>query len=147
MDISSRLSLEEFNEIYSKVPRLTVEVIVRTPAGVLLTRRAIEPYKGQWHIPGGTVLYKESITDAVHRVADDELGLHVSIERMLGYIEYPSEEQKRGFGWTIGLAFLCTSTGGELRGSPQGEIIEAFSSLPADLISEQKEFLAAHLSL
>jgi len=59
------LSQKEFDDIYSKVPRLTVEVIVKNRAGgILLTKRAIEPCKGQWHLPGGTVRFGESLLEA-----------------------------------------------------------------------------------
>lgn len=46
----------EYDSIYSRVPRLCVEVVISTRAqGVLLTRRDIPPNIGAWHIPGGTV--------------------------------------------------------------------------------------------
>ena len=62
------LTPDEFRDIYSKVPRLTVEVVLRSPAGVLLTLRDIEPCRGLWHLPGGTVRYGEKLLDAVRRV-------------------------------------------------------------------------------
>src|SRR6185295_8718349 len=64
-----RLAKKEFDAIYSLVPRLTVEVVVQTDAGIVLTRRAIEPAKGKWHIPGGTVFKGETLRQAVKRVA------------------------------------------------------------------------------
>jgi len=39
-EVSSHLPEVEFHEIYAKVPRLTVEVVVQGPGGVLLTKRA-----------------------------------------------------------------------------------------------------------
>jgi hypothetical protein len=53
------LSHQDFAFIYSKVPRLTVEVIVVVDGGVVLVKRQEASWQGQWHIPGGTVLYKE----------------------------------------------------------------------------------------
>lgn len=51
---SHPLTQQEFDDIYSKVPRLTVEIIVtNSERALLLTKRAIEPCKGQWHLPGG----------------------------------------------------------------------------------------------
>ncbi len=63
------LTEEEFREIYSKVPRLTVEVIVQSSRGILLTKRASGPCSGLWHIPGGTVRFGEPLVAAVSRVA------------------------------------------------------------------------------
>ena len=81
----------EYASIFSRVPRLTVEVVIfAAERGVLLTLREIEPCIGLWHLPGGTVRFGEPVTDAVARVAEDELGLAVRAGDLLGYIEYPS---------------------------------------------------------
>ena len=54
----------EFDAIFSRVPRLSVEVVIYTPErGVLLMLRDIPPNVGAWHIPGGTVLFGERVTD------------------------------------------------------------------------------------
>ncbi len=135
------LSREEFRAIYSKVPRLCVEVVIKTEKGVVLTLRSIEPYKGLWHIPGGTVYFKERLVDAVRRVAKDEVGVEVEIEKLLGYIEYPDEENYRGFGWPVGVAFLVKIVSGKLTGSEQGEEVREFTSLPENMVEPQKEFL------
>ncbi len=45
------LPFEEFQEIYSKVPRLCVEVVLRSDEGIMLTKRTINPWKGMWHFP------------------------------------------------------------------------------------------------
>src|SRR5438309_424541 len=81
----------EYDWIFSRVPRLCVEVVlIDSDRGVLLALRDIPPNVGAWHIPGGTVLFGESLVDAVRRVALDELGLPVTAQELLGYIEYPS---------------------------------------------------------
>jgi 8-oxo-dGTP pyrophosphatase MutT (NUDIX family) len=81
----------EFDSIFSRVPRLCVEVVIAAPErGVLLTRRDIPPNAGAWHIAGGTVLFGEPLVQSVKRVARDELGLEVAVGELLGYIEYPS---------------------------------------------------------
>ncbi|NMB83739.1 NUDIX hydrolase [Candidatus Roizmanbacteria bacterium] len=138
-------SYDEFREIYSKVPRLTVEVIIKTDKGIILTLRKLDSWKGQWHIPGGTVLYKETLERAAARIAEEELGVKIAINKQLGHIYYPSEEKERGFGWSIGIAFLCTIVSGTPRGSDQGEKIGAFEVLPKNTIAEAKEFLEKHL--
>jgi hypothetical protein len=42
----------EYEAVYARVPRLTVEVVIASEAGVLLTRRETGPCQGLWHIPG-----------------------------------------------------------------------------------------------
>ena len=61
------LSQKELWEIYKKVPRLTVETIFHSNGGVFLTLRNIDPCKGLWHSPGGTVRFGERLTEAVAR--------------------------------------------------------------------------------
>ena len=74
---SKPFSPEQFKNIYSQVPRFCVELIIRTPQGVALTLRSLPAWHNQWHLPGGTVLYEETLAQAVERVAQDEVGLKV----------------------------------------------------------------------
>ena len=100
------LSEQEFREIYAKVPRLTVEVVVQCPRGILLTKRGSGPCAGLWHLPGGTVRFGEPLVDAVRRVAAEETGREVEAGPLLGYIEYPSH-YRNGLDSPVGMAFLC----------------------------------------
>jgi 8-oxo-dGTP diphosphatase len=44
---------------------------------ILLTLRAIDPYKGQWCIPGGHIEENEPVKDAVIREVKEETGLQL----------------------------------------------------------------------
>jgi 8-oxo-dGTP pyrophosphatase MutT (NUDIX family) len=137
----------EYDWIFSRVPRLCVEVVIATPEhGVLLKLRDIPPNVGAWHIPGGTVLFGEPVAEAVKRVARDELGLDVEVGELLGYIEYPSHYEN-GLDSPVGLAFrsvpIPPSRGAE--DAPNG--CEWFRRLPEGLYAEQREFLAQRLGL
>jgi ADP-ribose pyrophosphatase YjhB (NUDIX family) len=137
------LSQTEFEDIYSKVPRLTVEVVVASERGVLLSLRTSGPCRGLWHIPGGTVYYGEPLTEAVRRVAKDELCLDVRAERLLGYLEYPSH-LAQGIDWPVGIAFgveLTQSSAQRLRTHP--ETLDWFTRLPEAMHYEQRNFLSA----
>jgi ADP-ribose pyrophosphatase YjhB (NUDIX family) len=135
----------DFDAIYARVPRLTVEVLLEMDAGLVLVRRDIEPCIGQWHIPGGTVYFGESPRDTVRRVAAVELGLEVTPGELVGYIEYPKMHADGYPGWPIGMAFTATRVSGELSGSDMGAEVACFrpepASVPDDIIAEQGEFL------
>ena len=140
------LPKEEFDAIYSRVPRLTVEVVISSPErGVLLSLRDIEPCKGMWHLPGGTVRFGEPLVEAVGRVARDELGLRVEAGEMLGYIEYPSHYEN-GLDCPVGVAFAARIE--ERLSADRTRLnVEWFNALPDNMHDEQKDFLAAQLGL
>lgn len=141
IEIRGPLPQEEFDRIFSRVPRLTVEVVIASPErGVLLTLRDIEPCRGMWHLPGGTVRFGEPLVDAVARVAADELGLAVTVGPLLGYIEYPSHYEN-GLDSPVGLAFAATIT--PVTDSPAASS-RWFTQLPENMHDEQKRFLAEH---
>ncbi|MEK7525725.1 MAG: NUDIX domain-containing protein [Patescibacteria group bacterium] len=132
---------EQFKEIYSKVPRLTVDLVIKEDRGIVLALRNLPSWNNQWHFPGGTVFYKETIDQVCKRVAEDELGVSVELLDTLGYIEYPSEEKERGFGWTVSLAVLCKITEGEIRPSEEASKVGYFKELPEGINKEQADFL------
>lgn len=142
MSKNKPLSREEFKEVYSRVPRLAIELVIKTNDGIVLTlRKGGNGWENMWHLPGMTLLYKERIPDAIQRVAQEEAGVQVNVEKLLGYIEYPSEEKERGFGWTISVVFLCSLLSGELHTNSDASEIRVFTQLPDNLIEEEKTFL------
>jgi ADP-ribose pyrophosphatase YjhB (NUDIX family) len=131
----------EYDAIYTRVPRLCVEVVILSEdRGVVLCLRDIPPNEGAWHIPGGTVLFGEPVTEAVRRVARDELGLDVVAGELLGYIEYPSHYEN-GLDSPVGLAFRAEPVGGPPEDGALPEGCRWFSRPPAGLYQEQREFL------
>ena len=134
------LSAEEFRRIYAKVPRLTVEIILRSDDGILLTLRNIEPCKCLWHLPGGTVRFGEKLTDAVRRIARRELGIDVAATKLLGYVEYPSHYEN-GLDSPVGIAFEITGYAGRVQVNGDAVRFGWFVDLPAEMHREQTEFL------
>ncbi len=134
-----RIPAKEFKQIYSRVPRVTVELIVMTKQGIVLSKRAIEPEKGKWHLPGGTIFKGETVTQAVHRVAQEELGIRVSIKKLAGIIEYPN--MKNYFGQPIGIAFILSTNQKKFKTDHQASETGVFKTLPKELVKDQKIFL------
>lgn len=142
-----KLPKEEFDKIFSKVPRLCVEVLIETePFEFVLSKRLIEPFKGMWHIPGGTVQYGERLKEAVQRVAKEEIGIEVNISDMIDTIEYVNSDNVDIHA--ISFVFLChLKNEKQFRGSFQAEEIKTFNiydsieNLPDNMIPAHKEFL------
>ena len=137
----------EFDAIFARVPRLTVELVLSDPGrGVLLNRRDIEPCIGLWHLPGGTVRFGEPVTDAVVRVAEAELGIAVRAGALLGYIEYPSH-YLNGLDSPVGLAFAAVARDG----APDAAALPGewgwFSRVPDAIHEEQAAFLRRAVGL
>ena len=135
---------KEFTAIYSKVPRLSIDVIVISKDGIALTLRSITPFKNHWHIPGSTVLYGESATQTARRVAKHELGVTIHEPKLIGYIEY-NEEPHRGFGRSLSLVFLAKLKSGKIKPDEDATNAKFFSKFPAKIIPTQKKFLAKHM--
>lgn len=143
-DHQYRLPYDEFKAIYSRVPRINVELLIFTESGLILTKRSIAPYLGQWHIPGGTIYFGESIDQAARRVAQLELGVTIEVVQSRGYIEYPHHAERGDFGWPIGIAIEARIINGTPRGSEQGKEIGYFKTIPKNTIGDQADFLRAN---
>jgi 8-oxo-dGTP diphosphatase len=71
--------------------RVTVDIVIftiRAEVGleVLLVRRGIPPFEGQWAIPGGFVLENESLEAAALRELDEETGVRdVYLEQLYSF--------------------------------------------------------------
>lgn len=51
---------------------------------ILLVKRARDPHKGKWDLPGGFINAGEEYADSVKREVKEELGCEVEIERIIG---------------------------------------------------------------
>lgn len=78
----------EWQAIVEYSPVVSVDLLIEQDGGILLGKRENEPLKGEWFVPGGTVLKNEARIDAVNRVAEQELGEPVSIDDCLGTYEH-----------------------------------------------------------
>lgn len=133
------LSREEFDRIFKKVPRLSVEIVIKSNKGVLLSLRDIEPCKGLWHLPGGMVFFGEKLTEAVARIAKRELGIKITNAKLIGYIDYPSH-YKKGLDSPVGIVFEVEYTGQPIPNRESAKL-EWFKKLPANIHPDQDEFL------
>lgn len=105
------LSKKEYNNIYSKVPRICVDLVIKSRAGVLLIKRDIQPYRNKWHLPGGRILFRETIDDAIQRIAKKEIGCSVTIKKQVGAMEFLKEVQDGNKRHSVSIVFLVEPNG------------------------------------
>lgn len=90
-------------------PLVATMVVVETPAGIVLGRRAIEPGLGLWCLPGGFVNEDEDPKDAAVRECEEEIRVRVDIDSLLE-IYHITRADGRGM---VGLAYAGRLAGGE----------------------------------
>ena len=70
---------------------------------VLLIKRKYEPFKGKWAIPGGFVLNKESLEEAVERELQEETGIKINYLEQLYTFGKPSRDPR---GRVVSVAYF-----------------------------------------
>ncbi len=139
-----KLTEKEFKSVYTKVPRLCVELIIIQRGKILLSKRSIEPFKNLWHIPGKGVLFRETIKEAIERVAREELGIKVIPEKFLGYVEYLND----GFRHSVSLSFKCRIKGNKKPSAlEQADELKFFDKIPKQIVPTHRKFLKTHLRI
>lgn len=136
------LTDEDYNFIYSRVPRICVDLLIQNQNGdILLTKRDIEPYKDHWHLPGGRIKFRETVEEALHRIAKGELGYVLNTKHeVLGVCEFLEEEQGGNPRHSLSIVHLI-----EFHGYGDFKDGEWFKELPSPIIPMQKDFITKYL--
>ena len=96
-------------------PIVGVGAVVVKDAKALVIKRANDPYKGQWSIPGGRVELGESLVDAVRRELREETGLDVQVGSLIDVFERIQADDAQGVRYHFVIVdYLCTCIGGTL---------------------------------
>ncbi len=106
---------------------LVVDVIIRTPGGVVLVKRRNEPYKGRWALPGGFVCYGERVEDAAAREVREETSLRVKLGKLVGVYSDPKRDPR---GHVVSVCFSARRAGGRLRASSDAQDVKIFKRIP-----------------
>ena len=137
-----KLTDGEFFDIYGKVPRLNVDLVIRSDEGILFGLRSIEPHAGFWHLPGGGTVYKgEKISQAAIRVAKNETGLDVAYIGDRGFMEFPSEMRNGASIHTVSIVFEVRPRSGNVRPDENAKELKYFRDVPNPIIQEHAAFV------
>jgi len=101
---------------YPDRPIVGVGAVVVDGARALVVRRATEPLKGQWSIPGGMLELGEKLREGILREVKEETGLEVQVLDVLDVFDsiFPDSEGRTQYHYVL-IDFLCRPAGGELR--------------------------------
>lgn len=103
---------------YPDRPIVGVGAVVVQDGQALVVRRATEPLKGEWSIPGGMLELGEKLREGIAREVREETGLTVEVGEVLDVFDsiFPDAEGKTQYHFVL-IDFLCRPTGGLLRAS------------------------------
>jgi ADP-ribose pyrophosphatase YjhB (NUDIX family) len=106
-------------------PIVGVGAVIVEDGKAIIIKRANDPYKGQWSIPGGRVELGEPLADAVRREMREETGLDIEVGPVIevferiqwddGFTRAPDAAPRRVRYHFVIIDYLCRSTGGVLR--------------------------------
>jgi len=128
-----------------KSPVLAVDAVIQFNDGrVVLIRRKNPPFKGCWALPGGLCEIGETVEEALSREVEEETGLKVEPERLIGVFSKPNRDPR---GHTVSIAFWARIVGGQLHSGSDATSVAAFQKLPRKLAFDHVQILEAACSL
>ena len=91
---------------------MTADIIIELDKEeIVLIKRAKDPYKGKWALPGGKLEGDETIEQTAIREAEEETGLKVEIIGLVGVYSVHDRDPRGRF---ISIAFAARPIGGKL---------------------------------
>jgi len=101
---------------YPETPIIGVGAVIINGEQVLLVRRATEPLKGEWSVPGGMLELGERLRDGVRREVLEETGLVVEPGEVLDVFDsiFTDSEGRTQYHYVL-IDYLCMPVSGEPR--------------------------------
>src|ERR1700730_9733573 len=111
--------------IYPDRPIVGVGAVIFLDSNVLLVKRAHEPLKGEWSLPGGAVDVGETLSAAVVREAREETCLEVEVGPVVDVVDrITADDQGRVMYHFVIVDYLCRVIGGRLACASDAEAAE-----------------------
>ncbi|TAN34206.1 NUDIX hydrolase [Patescibacteria group bacterium] len=117
-----------FEALLGVVTFAAVELVIKSPRGVLLTWRDDQWWRG-WHFPGGLLRFRESFDERIQAVAWKELGINVSDSKFL----FANDCSQGSRGHTVSLVFECRTIMKPKKG-------RFFKTMPKNIIDGHRGF-------
>jgi 8-oxo-dGTP diphosphatase len=99
---------------YPEQPLIGVGAVIVEGGRALLVRRATEPLKGEWSVPGGMLELGEKLHDGVRREALEETGLEVTPGEVLDVFDsiFTDAQGRTQYHYVL-IDYLCQPISGE----------------------------------
>ena len=110
---------------YPERPIIGVGAVIVRDDRALLVRRATEPLKGEWSVPGGVLELGEKLRDGAAREAREETGLQVEACEVLDVFDsiFTDSDGRTQYHYVL-IDFLCRPLAGEaIAGSDVSEVL------------------------
>ena len=109
---------------YPDRPIVGVGAIVLDGDRVLLVRRANEPLKGEWSLPGGAVAIGGTLEEGVVREIREETGLEITVGAVVAVLDRIRRDAGGGVEYHyVIIDYAATVRGGQLAaGSDAGDV-------------------------
>lgn len=111
-------------------PSLGVGAVIVDGGRLLMVRRAKDPGRGLWSVPGGHVEGGEYLGDAVRREVREETGLDVELEGLVGFFEVLGDD----YHYVI-LDFMAHPVSGDLGA---GTDVDEVEWVPLDEVTRRE---------
>lgn len=91
---------------YPQYPMIGVHALIVKDGCILLVKRAKEPKKGMWGIPGGRLELGETYSEAAKRELLEECSIEIEIERLLDVTDYILRDEQHRIAYHFVLIYL-----------------------------------------
>jgi mutator protein MutT len=101
--------------VFPERPVIGVGAVILDGDRVLLVRRAHEPLKGEWSLPGGAVELGETLAEALAREVREETGLEVRVGPVVEVLDrvHRAPDGRIEYHFVL-VDYLCAPAGGRL---------------------------------
>ena len=114
----------EMNNV-NKMPKLTIPVVVACILKgdrLLLLKRARQPFKGLWSLPGGKIEFGEFADEAIRREVKEETSIELSSAKYIGIVCEKVFKDNSVVASHIIYVFSCEPHSENLIGSEEGGV-------------------------